>query len=522
MICVLAGLLAIWVLSTAVVFGQADSSFDPNDTPPREPGGAAGTPGPTSPGPAAKPSPLTPTTSKPSATPPSLPAVKPPPAIAQPTAKPPAQPKPPGPEFPGSALFNDRPAFLAGVKVHHEDLFYREGDHLAMEFVAERDAHLYLIYHQADGKSFLLFPNEVRTENRIAAQQAVGIPRADEAFRFRIAPPFGTEVLQVLATLQPAAELDGLVANTGRAALVPQETLEKLHERLKADLASWSEHRLPIRTAPRVEEPPPRKTERVGLFVGVSQFQVNDKKDGQRFQLGAELMAKTLIERGRLDSQKVKTLTGPAATRANIEEAVTRWLPGVSQPGDTVFVFYAGHGGTIKNLDGTKPDGKDGVLSVYDNDWESQKMTNDEWDNTARSRFISDDALARWLQELPGRQIVLLVSSCHAGSLIDARVLARFCSREAVRVKGISALNIAVVASSSPDEVTLSTIGKPVWLATFLAEAMTKLPAPVTLRQAFEYYRNEHKVRLEKTGDVGYHEPVYTDMTLLPIVLTPQ
>jgi hypothetical protein len=91
-----------------------------------------------------------------------------------------------------------------------------------------------------------------------------------------------------------------------------------------------------------------------------------------------------------------------------------------------------------------------------------------------------------------------------------------------VRVKGISALNIAVVASSSPDEVTLSTIGKPVWLATFLAEAMTKLPAPVTLRQAFEYYRNEHKVRLEKTGDVGYHEPVYTDMTLLPIVLTPQ
>jgi hypothetical protein len=450
-----------------------------------------------------------------------LPPVKPPPAITQPTAKPPAQPKPPGPEFPGSALFNDRPAFLAGVKVNHEDLFYREGEHLAMEFVAEREAHLYLIYHQADGKSFLLFPNEARTDNRVAAKQPVGVPRAGEAFRFRITPPFGTEVLQVVATLQPAAELDRLMANTGRAAPVPQDAIAKLHERLKSDLTSWTEHRVPIRTAPRAEEPPPRKAERVGLFVGVSQFQVNDKKDGQRFQLGADLMAKTLTERDRVDSQKVKSLTGPAATRANIEEAVTRWLPSVSQPGDTVFIFYAGHGGTIKNLDGTKPDGKDGVLSVYDNDWESRKMTSDEWDNTARSRFISDDALARWLQELPGRQIVLLVSSCHAGSIIDARVLARFCSREAVRVKGISALNIAVVASSSPDEVTLSTLSKPVWLATFLAEAMTKLPAPVTLRQAVDYYRREHRLRLEKTGDVGYHEPVYTDMTLLPIVLTP-
>jgi len=417
-------------------------------------------------------------------------------------------------------LFNDRPSFLAGVKVNHSDLCYREGDRLAMEFLAEREAHLYLIYHQADGKSFLLFPNEAHPDNRIAAKQPVGIPGADDAFRFRIAPPFGTEVLQVLATLQPAAELDRLVAKTGRAAPVAPEVFARLHGRLKDDLGTWTEHRLVIRTSPGTAEPPPSpKGERVGLFVGVSKFQVGQA--GVRFKLGAELMAKAMLERGRLNPEKVKTIVDQEASRANLQTAITRWLPSVSQPGDTVFIFYAGHGGTVKNLDGTKIDGRDGVLTTYDNNWESQKMSSDEWDNMARSRYISDDALARWLQELPGRQIVLLICSCHAGTMIDARVLAKFASREAARVKGISALNVAVLANAFPDEVSFSRRDKPVWLAQDLSEAMTKLPAPVTLRQAFEYYRQEHRRRFEKSGNVGYHEFVYTDTSLLPILLAP-
>ena len=405
------------------------------------------------------------------------------------------------------------------MKANHSDLFYRDGDHLAMEFTAQRDASLYLIYHQADGKSYLLFPNEARPNNRVAADKPVGIPGAEEEFRFRITPPFGTEVLQVLATLKPAGELDGLVAKTGRVAPVARDVLAKLHERLKSDPAAWSEHRLAIHTAPKQEPPPSPKGERVGLFIGVGKFQVGDA--GARFRLGAELMAKTMVDRGGVNRNKTRTIVDEQASRANIEEAITRWLPSVSQPGDTVFIFYAAHGGTVKSYDETKPDGKDGVLTTYDNEWEKNAKA-DQWDDMARSRFVSDDALARWLQELTGRQVVLMISSCHAGSMIDARVLSKFCSRQAAKVKGISALNVSVIASSWPDEITLSPSNKyPVFLAQFLSEAMTKLPAPVTLRQAFDYYSQEHKRRLERSGDVGYHEPVYTDMNLIPILLTP-
>jgi hypothetical protein len=428
------------------------------------------------------------------------------------------------PAFPGASLFNDRPSFLAGVKVNHADLSYLGGETLAVEFTAEREAYLYLLYHQADGTSYLLFPNEARPDNRVAAQQWVSVPAAGEDFRFRVTAPYGTEVLQVVAALRPVEELDALVKKIGRAAAVSQEVINRAHTRLSGDLSTWTEHRVAIRTAASSPGTPTRQAGRVGLFVGVNKFQTNEKQGeggNARFRLGAELMARTMLQRGGLDPQRTKTLIGEQATRANIETAITRWLPGVTQPGDTVFIFYGGHGGLIKNLDGTKPDGKDGVLTTYNNAFQAHKLSDDEWDAQARENFISDITLARWLQELPGRQIVLLVSSCHAGSMIDAKLLAKFGSREATRVKGISAVNVVVLASCAADEETLSQSKKPVFLAQYLSEAMEKLPAPVTLQQAFDYYRQAHRTHLEQIGEVGFHEPVLTDTALLPIVLTP-
>lgn len=433
--------------------------------------------------------------------------------------------KPTVPAFPGAALLNSRPPFLAGVIANHSDLLYREGDVLSVEFTAERNAYLYLIYHQADGKSYLLFPNEAHIANYVAAQKWITIPSKDQEFRFRVSAPFGAEVLQVLATLEPTPELDALVNKTGRAAPVAQEVINSLHERLSKDLGSWTENRVPVRTMASSQPAAKRdRSRRVGLFIGVNKFEVGEEKgEGKnaRFRLGAELMVKAMVERGQLDAERTKTLTGEQATRDNIEAAITRWLPSVTQPGDTVFLFYGGHGGLIKNLDGTKPDGKDGVLTTYNNAFQAQKLSEDDWDAQARRNWISDNTLARWLQELPGRQIAVIISSCHAGSMIDAKLLAKFASREATRVKGISRLNVAVLVSCFPDEQTLSNVQKPVWLAYYLSEAMSKLPAPVTLQKAFEYYRQEHRARLAQEGDTGFHEPILTDTALLPITLVP-
>ena len=358
------------------------------------------------------------------------------------------RPEKPPVDFPGAGLFNSQPTFLVGAKVDHQDLNYEEGEKLAAEFTAEREAHLYLIYHQADGKSLLLFPNEARRENRIAAKETVIIPPPGQDFRFRIRPPFGTEVLQVIASLTPLEELDGLVQKTGRAPIVSGEVIEKLKDRLSKDPASWTEHRVVIRTAAKEALPPPHNAARVGLFIGVNKYQ-NEKlcTPAERFRLGAELLAKVFVERGGVEAQDAKTIVAEQATRANIEEAIVKWLPSVSQPGDTVFIFYAGHGTTIKNLDGSKPDGRDGLISTYDNNPGDGIKTQEEFEARLRKQLISDEALARWLEELNGRQIVLMLETCHAGAMIDAKTMSRFFIREAAAVKGISQLNVSVVVA---------------------------------------------------------------------------
>lgn len=444
------------------------------------------------------------------------------------TCLPAAQPDLPGlpggaapADFPGAGLFNSNPPFLAGVKVNHDDFRYAEADKLAIEFTAEQESFLYLLYHQADGTTLLLFPNEQRSDNRIAAKKSVSVPAPDEEFRFRVRPPFGKEVLQVIATLKTAPELDALVQKTGRAARVPREVLMPLQTRLQADLTAWTEHRVPIETAARTAQPavatPERKAARFGLFIGVNKSK-KDKDEG-RFRLGAELMAKTMIERGGLKQTDVKLLTNDLATKANIEAALTKWLPSVSQPGDTVFLFYAGHGGVTRNIQ--KPDQRNGFLTTCD-DFGPAVKTDEEWDARARKVYMTDTALARWLQALPGRQIVFLMSTCHAGAMIDMDLFAKFGVREATRVKGISQTNVIVIGTAHPDESTLSPSDQhPVYLAQFLAEAVTQLPKPVTLRQAYDYYHDRMRKNLVRGGDVGFHEPVMIDTALLPIVLAP-
>jgi hypothetical protein len=371
-----------------------------------------------------------------------------------------------------------------------------------------------------------LFPNEAAAKNLVPGKQTVTIPAAGDEFRFRVRPPFGAEVVQVLATLQPLAELDQLVQKTGRAAVVPGSVLAALAARLPREPTGWTEHRVPVRTLAKEALPPARAASRVGLFIGVNKYQ--DEKmcsPGERFRLGAELMAKTLVERGGIEAKHAKTIIAEQATKANIQEAIVRWLPSVSQPGDTVFVFYAGHGGTLKNLDGSKPDGRDGLLTTFDNDLGSGIKSQEEYDARSRRKMITDDALARWLQELPGRQIVLLLSTCHAGAQIDAQVLSKFFAQQAARVKGISQLNVAVVAGCAPDESGYSDPSKPVWMAYYMAEAMQRQTPPVTLRQAYEHYRQGQKQFLEELSKkfqsrvTGIQDPMFIENTLLPIVL---
>ncbi|HUY36034.1 MAG TPA: DUF4384 domain-containing protein [Pirellulales bacterium] len=439
--------------------------------------------------------------------------------------------------FPGATIFNDQPPFLADVKVDHADFKYREGDRLRVQFKAEREAYLYLIYHQADGRSRLLFPNPSQPDNHVPAKQATVIPDPKQPLRFRIQPPFGTEVLQVLATFKPLAELDALVQSNsppkpgqpGRAPDVSQALLDTLRDRLRQDLTGWTEHRALIRSEAKAAAAPPSKAARVGLFIGIGKY-LHPEFAPTHEELGnsAKVMHELMLKRGGLDPAKTKLALDEQATKAQMQELIARWLPSVSKPGDTVFIYFSGHAGQLDTTDPSELDGMDETIGPYDLNAGAETLPVEERRRQYRESSILDDTLARWLQELAGRQVVFIVDTCHSGGLVQGKAAGfpgAFLADEAARLKDLAQSNMLVLTSCASDEQSLfeGLRSKTMWFTHCLAEAIERpdAPKPLSVQAAFDYGRQRMKELLVE-GKMGIEqEPTMTDSVLLPVVLAP-
>lgn len=396
------------------------------------------------------------------------------------------------PAFPGSELFNGKPPFLANVSVDHANLEYKEGDLLSVQFQAEREAHLYLIYHQADGKSLLLFPNEAQPANRISAKQQVTIPGANDEFRIRILPPFGVDVLQVVATLKPIAELDALVQKTGKTPIVSAEALGKVRDALLKDLTTWTEHRVPIATVAKSEPTAKREPARFMLLVGIDTCQDETiAKPRPEFRHSAEMLAAAFKDRGQLAPDGIKVLLGKDATRANFETAITQGLASATQPGDTVFIGFCGYGGLMKNPSGDSSASPKLFLMPHDNALPNPSASAEETLARVQEKMITTETWLRWAQALPGRRIVLILDLClpEISQTPPAGTTAQNSPNAATRLKDLSNIEISVVQTwCIPQPAYFSGGDKPTtWTAHFLSEAMTKLPPAVTLVQAAKH-----------------------------------
>jgi hypothetical protein len=401
---------------------------------------------------------------------------------------------------PGDALIPARPAFLMNVSVNRADARYSQGERLSVRFQAEVDCHVYLLYHQADGNTVLIFPNKAQTENSVNANTEVSIPKAGDEFRFRVAAPFGKEALQVIAAKKPIEVLDKLDASSGRATPVSKEMQAELAKTIKASADQFAEHRCVIQThVGGGALPEARKPLRAGLFVGVNKLKA--EKHGNEVPQAkgsAELMHTAMTTLGGVAAENARTLTDSAATSAAFEEAVTKWLPSITQPGDTIFLFYCGHGGPEPTKDPAELDGHDEVITTFDN-------------------VVFDDQLGRWLQELPGRQIVLMMETCHGGGLVDARAMASSIRDVTRRVHDISELNTLVICACLPDETSSFSTKRPAaYMPTFIEEAMRTKGRPVSVQTAFEHY----KVRLSEHVGTA-QEPFLVDNILIPVHLVP-
>ncbi|MFH0954274.1 MAG: DUF4384 domain-containing protein, partial [Verrucomicrobiota bacterium] len=138
---------------------------------------------------------------------------------------------------------------------------YEEGDHVTYRVKADRTCHIVVFCHQVDGSSVQLFPNAWNLDTLIAGGREVEVPGAAKAgFEIVVGPPFGTDVVQVVACSQ-ASELHRVSAARARTSrpgpvmvsrgMVAKEVQSSMSEPSTSGSVAWSEAHLVIRTGPR-------------------------------------------------------------------------------------------------------------------------------------------------------------------------------------------------------------------------------------------------------------------------------
>lgn len=320
---------------------------------------------------------------------------------------------------------NARPSYFVTVNVDHPDRVYREGDKLRMTVSSERSGYLYVFYINSAGKEYLVFPNEFQQENYIQAKQLTTIPRPDSNFDFVVrGPNFGREYIKALVSPHKLERLEQSQPRGKSVTPLDEGTMMKsardlgVEERqnpggqanstpLVAMRPGVGEHHVEILTMPAGErrQSQPR---RVAVVIALPEFKNRGVSSLPACRNDAKVMEQLLKEKGNFD--EVKTLVGSEATIANVRDAIVRWLPSRTEPGDVALVYWTGHGGTISDVDGDDKDGVDEYLIPYDFDPSTPA--------SLRSTIVLDDDFGRWIQGLSGRQVAVILDACHAGGQI--------------------------------------------------------------------------------------------------------
>ena len=339
---------------------------------------------------------------------------------------------------------NDDPSFLVRVSVDHKDRVYRGGDVMKVTVESERAGYLYLLYRDAQGNSSVLFPNRRQTDNRIPAGQRVEVPGPNSSFRLRVGAPYGEELLKAVVTKRPLKGLD-LESLTLQDAtpIDPDKAVRAVRVEYDDRPADWAEHHVSITTvAP--DAPRQRTRRRIGLFIGISDFaHISDLTICHQ---DARQMAQAMRQHGKLD--EVRVLTDSAATLEAIREAI-RWLAEKTEADDEVFIFWSGHGGQCADDDGDEEDGFDEYLVPYD-----AQISNLA---TIRRTMLMDDAFGRWLQDLDGRKVAVILDTCFSGGQSSAAknlVDFDFFTSEFGRAKDVGQQDAALLCSSQANEVS--------------------------------------------------------------------
>jgi uncharacterized caspase-like protein len=459
---------------------------------------------------------------------------------------------------------NENPGWLVRVDVDREDRTYVEGSMVAITVRSEKPGYLYVFDVGPTGEVTVLFPNAKQQNNHIDGDnKAVAIPGTDsDKFVIRVGQPLGKEYIKAFVTTKPlqTVNMDDIKGLGKNKPFLPMSTkdIKKLvyeaegapdtssgsNSSVQADrdkfrqdkpeqyldkAQQWSEHDLEITTVAKGQTPV-QQAKRVAVCVGVSDYQDKNIHGLHCAHTDAQAMAGALKK--YCGVQQVHLLTNSEATLANIRAKICEDVANNTKPGDTVFLYWSGHGGTCAST--TAGRASDEFLVPYDGKYKEDDP------KTLRASMLMHDTFGRWVQALDGRNVVVILDACHSGGQIDDQsknlkakkalgaadnVLKygkairtkddkagedhkNFLEGNLARMKGIGQKDAIVLASSTPKQVSFErTDGKMSVMTYYLLEAFDKLPATASMNQVFQYVQDK--------------VPAYTDQEFAGMHQTP-
>jgi serine/threonine protein kinase len=146
----------------------------------------------------------------------------------------------------------------------------------------------------------------------------------------------------------------------------------------------------------------------IALVIGVGDYQRSDRVESLRFAVrDADALADALADPGLcgFPREQVVLLTNAEACRDEVVQRLSLWLPKHARGTDLTLIYFAGHG--MVHTVGKR---EEGYLLPYDADPE---------DVITRGIAMSD--IARWIDGLDARAVVVCLDCCHAGKVLGRR-----------------------------------------------------------------------------------------------------
>ena len=166
----------------------------------------------------------------------------------------------------------------------------------------------------------------------------------------------------------------------------------------------------PGEASPSEAAAPPRGDR--ALVVGVDRYAEPGFTDLRGAARDARNIRWLLTEHLGFESDQIRMLTDEQATRDGIVDGIRDWLVDGSRPGARALFYFAGHGYFQTDEDDDEPDGYDEALVPHD-----ARLIARETRPMEVANLILDDEIGALLDTLDGRQVHVIVDSCHAGTM---------------------------------------------------------------------------------------------------------